>query len=193
MPRKSCCTATGEKSESISRSSRIGSAVCLVAGIAGCIFFMQFFSKPMNSNSLAQLNQPIPSLMVENSGVLFDLKKYIAGKRAVLVFYSPNCRICKEVIPFLNPMPSELKLILINESSSEEKSLSAQFPGADQLRDPRRALTQSFATILLPTILFVDQNGILREGIAGHHQRDFIQNRLKQFSAAHPIASDIRP
>jgi hypothetical protein len=98
------------------------------------------------------------------------------------VFYSPACRICREVVPYLHPMPAGLKLILINESSNREKSLTAQFSSAELLQDPRMVLTQSFATLSLPTILFVDENGILRDGLAGRHQRDFIQKKLKQFA-----------
>jgi thioredoxin-related protein len=167
---------------SISRSRRIRAALCLTGGIAAFILCIQFFAKSTTPSSLVRLDQPIPSLVIENSGVPLDLKKHIEGKRSVLVFYSPACRICKEIVPYLHPMPAGLRLILINESSDQEKSLTAQFPGADQLQDPHQVLIQSFTTLSLPTILFVDENGILRDGLAGRHQRDFIQKKLKQFA-----------
>ena len=182
MSRKIYRSTDDNKPAPISRSRRIRAACCLAGGIAVFIIFIHFFARSTTPSSLARLDQPIPSLIMEKSRVPLDLKKHIAGKRCVLAFYSPACRICREVVPYLHPMPEGLQLILINESSNQEKSLTAQFPGADQLQDPHRVFTQSFATLSLPTILFVDENGILRDGLAGRHQRDFIQKKLKQFA-----------
>jgi hypothetical protein len=170
------------KPGSISKGRRIRAALCLAGGIVGLIVFMQLHAGAPTPHSLTRPDQPIPSLMVEDSGVPKDLKKYIEGKRCILVFYSSACRICKEVVPYLHPVPKELRLILINESANQEKSLISQFPDADRFQDPHRALTQSFATWSLPTILLVDENGILRDGLAGRHQRAFIQRKLKDFA-----------
>jgi hypothetical protein len=182
MSRKIYRSIEDQKPEPISRSRRIRAAFCLAGGIAGLIIFIQFFAKSTTQSSLARMDQPIPSLVIEDSDVSLDLKKYIEGKRSVLVLYSPACRICREVVPYLHPMPAGLRLIMINESSNQEKSLTAQFPGTDQLQDPHQVLAQSFATLSLPTILFVDESGILRDGLAGRHQQDFIQQKLKEFA-----------
>jgi hypothetical protein len=183
MSKRKLILPENKKPSPHSKGRRIRAALCLAAGIAGLIVFIQFFARSANLRSVVRLDQPIPSLMVEDSGVPKDLKKHIKGKRCVLVFYSPSCRICRDVVPYLHPIPKDLRLILINESSNQEQALTTQFPGADRFQDPHRVLTQSFATLSLPSILFVDENGILRDGLAGRHQRNFIQQKLKDFAA----------
>jgi hypothetical protein len=175
---------------SILQDRGIGAALILILGIIGLVGILQLYAHLTTPHSLARLNQPIPSIMMENAGTYQNLKKYLEGTRCVLVFYSPACRICKEVVPYLYPLPKGLRLILINESSNKEDTLIAQFPKADRLQDPHRTLAQTFPTLSLPTILLIDERGILRDGLAGRHQRNFIQQKLNNFAVRSFLKTD---
>jgi hypothetical protein len=55
-------------------------------------------------------------------------------------------------------------------------------PDAAILHDRWNALSRAFTTIALPIFLFVDGNGILRDGLVGRHDRFFVQQKLKEFA-----------
>ena len=156
--------------------------LCLVLGISAAVCLMWIHSDPAGPYSLARLDQPLPSLVVDASGVKVDLKKFAEGVRCIIVFYSPSCRICREVLPALRPFPPALRLIMVNEAPDQEGSEISGFPNAALFHDRWRALSRSFAAAALPTILFVDEDGILRDGLAGSHGREFVQQKLKEFA-----------
>jgi hypothetical protein len=162
---------------------RIIAALCLSAVVAAAVF-LGIWVDPGSENAkpLARIHAPLPPLTVENSEGAVDLNAFISGKRSVIVFYSPSCEACKKVLAALHPIPDALHLILVNESPDESGS---GFRDAAQFHDRRRMVSQFFAAAALPTILFVDEAGVLRDGIVGLYGRGFIQRKLKNF-AAHP-------
>ncbi len=48
--------------------------------------------------------------------------------------------------------------------------------------DRNGVLARSFAMAGLPTILLVDEGGVLRDGLVGAHGRDLVQRRLREFA-----------
>jgi len=160
---------------------RLAAASCLVIGIGGAAYLKLHFG-PADLGSIARLGEPLPSLIVDASGVSTDLRGQSAGRKRIIVFYSPTCRICKETLPALQPFPATLQLIMVSESSAGGAPETLHFPGAETYFDRRGILKHSFAIAALPTILFVDERGILRDGMVGFYQRERVQRKLIEFA-----------
>jgi thiol-disulfide isomerase/thioredoxin len=162
---------------------RIFAALCLAASAIAVVFLIfQLEPGSANGNLLARMDHSLPSLAVEDSKGAVDLKTFVSGTRSVIVFYSPSCETCKKVLPALQPFPDTLRLILVNESPDAGAPELSQFHSAAQFCDRRGILSRSFAAAALPTILFVDEAGILRDGIFGFYGREFVQRKLKNFA-----------
>ena len=162
---------------------RIAAALCLLIGtsvVAYTKIWVHFRSA--RAHSVARVGKPLPSLTVEASGIAIDLKECIAGRRSVIVFYSPSCRTCKEELPALLPFPATLRLILVNESRARDSSDILGFSGVPLLNDRWGVLSRSFGIRGIPTMIFVDENGILRDGLVGSHKRTLVQEKLKEFA-----------
>jgi thiol-disulfide isomerase/thioredoxin len=165
---------------------RFSAALCLVIGTGVAVYLAKWIHfASADPQSLARLDQPLPPLVVDASGVDVDLRKFAAGIRCVIVFYSPSCHVCREILPALQPFPASLRLIMVNESTEPEDPKVTGFPGAALFHDRWRVLSRSFAMPTLPTIIFMDEEGILRDGLVGSHERRFVQQKLKEF-AIHP-------
>jgi hypothetical protein len=121
--------------------------------------------------------------VVDGSGSVVDAGKARSGKKTIIVFYSPSCDVCHSELPNLQPRPVGLGLILINVSrvSSEEADISGLQCDA-MFYDRDRVFERSFSMPALPTILFVDEQGVLIAALAGAHQRDVVQNKLSEFA-----------
>ncbi len=154
----------------------IGLAVTLLA--VGYFLWI----RSQSTSSLARINHPLPPLVVASSGDAVDLRVIAAGARRVIVFYSPFCQACKEVLPCLQPFPPDLRLILVNETSDPEEPEIAGLPATARLHDRWHALSHAFTVAVLPTVLFVDASGILRDGLIGRHKRVVVQEKLREFS-----------
>ncbi len=161
---------------------RIAAAVCLLIGIGGAAQF-KFHFRAAGPNSIVRLGQPLPPLPVDNSGAEFDLRQIVTGCKSVIVFYSPACRICTEELPALQPFPEALRLVMVSESNAQGQRDSLLFPAAVSFYDRWGILTRSFAIAALPTILFVDERGILREALVGTHRRELVQTKLREFAS----------
>ena len=174
------------------RFGRVGSkgrrraiaAFCLAAAaIAAVLLGIQSDRGSESANPLARINYPLPPLIVENSEGAVDLNAFVSGTRSVIVFYSPSCKTCKKVLAALKPVPDAIRLILISESPDEGDSAVTGFRDAVQFHDRRKMISQFFAAAALPTILFVDEAGVLRDGIVGFYRRGFVQRKLQNFAA----------
>ncbi len=161
---------------------RIAAALCLFVGtgIAVSIKLWGRFGSG-DPKSLARIGRPLPHLLVEASDVPVDLKEITLGRRSVIVFYSPSCRTCAAELPALRPFPTSLRLVMVSESSSR-KYEGMGFPEALLCYDRWSVLTRSFAAVALPTIVFVDEGGILLDGLVGRHEPGLLQRRLKEFA-----------
>lgn len=161
---------------------RIAATACLLMGVGGAVQFKLHFGL-VGPDSIVRLGQPLPPLPVVSSGAEIDLRQMVAGRRSVVVFYSPACRACAEELPSLRPFPETLRLIIVSESSVQRPSELSLFPGTVPCYDRWGILKHSFATAVLPTILLVDERGILRDGLIGARPRELVQTKLKAFAS----------
>lgn len=162
---------------------RIIAVLCLTVAAIGIVFFrVQLAPGSADTNLLARIDHPLPALTVENQEGTVDLRTFISSTRSVIVFYSPSCKTCQKVLHALQPFPDTLRLILVNESPDEGDLKLSEIQGAVQFHDRWKILSRSFAGAALPTILFVDEAGILRDGIVGFYRHGFVQGKLKNFA-----------
>jgi len=162
---------------------RVVAALCLAAAVVAAVCLrIQLAPGSADTNLLARIDQPLPSLTVESSEGPVDLNKLVSGTRSVIVFYSPSCKTCTRVLPALQPFPDTLRLILVNESPDEEEEELSGFQDTARFYDKQKILSRFFTAAALPTILFVDEVGILRDGIVGLYGRGFVQRKLKDFA-----------
>jgi hypothetical protein len=113
-----------------------------------------------------------------------DLSQVVPGRRTVIAFFSSSCRTCRVVLPELHPFPDSLRLLLVSEdaTNSTGEASGPGFEGVITFRDRRSVFVRSFPLSPLPTILFVDERGILRGGFAGVQGREQVQARLQKFA-----------
>ncbi len=171
----------------ISSRRRLAAALCLLAGISvGALLRTWVRTGPADPHTLARIGRPLPPLIVDGSGAAVDLRKIIAGRRGVIVFYSASCRICREELPSLKPFPDELRLIMVSETRTPGDRMGSEFPDALLFYDRWNVLYRAFALAAVPTIIFIDEDGILRGGLVGSHRREVLQKKLKEF-ASRPV------
>lgn len=168
---------------SVSWWRRFVAAVCLLVGIGGVAQF-RFHFDAASPGSMVRLGRTLPPLRVDGSGTEFDLRQVIAGRKSIIIFYSPACRICADELPALLPFPEGLRLIMVSETRLPGHGSPPLLPGAVFFYDRWNILQRSFATRALPTILFIDESGILRAGLVGSHPREVVQARLREFASA---------
>jgi hypothetical protein len=74
---------------------------------------------------------------------------------------------------------------MVSESGEQkmEDTLAPRFSLVQTYYDRDGVLKRSFAMAGLPTILFVDASGVLRDGLMGAHARDLVQRKLNEFAA----------
>jgi thiol-disulfide isomerase/thioredoxin len=162
---------------------RIAAGCCLALGIiAAVLIAVRAHPGARDPHLLARIDGALPPLEVEASGVAVNLNHFASGTRKVVVFYSPTCGICREVLPALHPFPSALRLIMISESAARTDSELSEFRGAVFFYDRWSVLTHLFRVPTLPVILLVDESGVIRDGFMGFHERDWIQHKLKTFA-----------
>ena len=167
---------------------RITAGICLAVGLSAAVL-AEIWLHPRSPapHLLARIDGPLPSVKVEASGMAVDVGRFASGARAVIVFYSPSCRICREVLPALKALSSSpllIRLIMIRESGALSDSEISEFRDADFFYDRWGALRRLFAIPTLPAVLLVDERGIIRDGFVGFHERDWILEKLTEFAGA---------
>ncbi len=160
---------------------RLVAASCLAIGI-GSTAYMKSHYGPGGHDSIARLGRPLPSLVVDAGGSAIDLKTLVGGRRSVIMFYSPACRVCRETLPALQPFPASLQLILVSEAQPSAEPDASHIEGAACFFDRWEVLRRFFAIAALPTILFIDEKGILRDGMVGSYERDRVRRKLQAFA-----------
>ena len=160
---------------------RVKAATFLLVGCGIFLAIKSWIPATGDSKTLARIGHPLPPLRVQLSGTAVDLRDITSGRRSVIVFYSPSCKTCRSELPSLRPFPESLLLVMVSESDSA-KHEGLDFDDAVFCYDRWRVLTRSFAAAALPTIAFVDENGILRGGLLGSHEPGLLQRRLKEFA-----------
>ncbi len=166
----------------VPKRRRIKAALFLLMG-SGIVLGIKSWTPfgPGDSKTLARIGQPLPPLRVELSGTGVDLRDLTSGRRSVIIFYSPSCQTCRTELPSLKPFPESLLLVMVSESNSEARE-GLELENALLCYDRWGVLTRSFAAAALPTIAFVDEGGILRDGLLGSHEPGLLRRRLKEFA-----------
>jgi hypothetical protein len=167
---------------SVKEIRRFMAASGLIIAIVAAACFLWLRLQSATPHAWVGLNRPLPSLIVDSSGVTVDLREFAAGARRIIVFYSPACHTCREVLPALHPFPPNLRLLMVNVSSDPNNPETSSFPSAALFHDRWHAFPRSVASVMLPTFLFVDSSGILRDGLIGKHDRKFVQQKVKEFA-----------
>ena len=125
--------------------------------------------------------------VVDSSGSLIDAAKTGSGKKTIIIFYSPSCEICHSELPKLQPVPAGLRLVMINVSGAfSEQANTGGLEYDAMFYDRDRVFERSFPMPALPTVLFVDEQGVLIAALAGAHQREVVQRKLSEFAGAIP-------
>lgn len=161
---------------------RLAAGFCLALVISAAVMVAILVNHGIaDQQSLARINGPLPPLMVDSSGVSVNLNQFTAKRRCVVVFYSPSCGVCREVLPALKPFPPTLQLIMISESN--QGSQLSGFHEDAFYYDRWGSLSRFFTVPTLPVILLVDEGGIIREGLVGSHKKDWIRQKLNLFAS----------
>ncbi len=167
------------------QSKRYLAAVILVI-VAGALLGVGWRVRarlPLRSSTVA-VGKPLPTLVVTDAnGRRVDLASVVAGRRSVVVFYSPSCEVCQKELPQLTPFPPELKLIMVREPGGDGLDLLA---GGSMIghrfTDPDGMLRRAFVMPALPTILLIDEHGLVRDGLLGSHEAAFAQKKITAFA-----------
>jgi len=170
---------------------RTGAGFCLVAATA-LVGYARFFwpgAYGPTAGSSAKLHHRLPPLpVIDAAGKVVDLAQATRGSKSVIVFHSSSCPVCRTVLPELHPFPSSLKLLLVNEDSVSPAADRDQSGVAEALQfsDPNRVLFRFFPMSFLPTVLFVDERGVLCEAWVGARMRGHLARRLIEFADSEP-------
>jgi hypothetical protein len=163
----------------------------LLTGIAaaGYLKFSWIRSHVSMPGAIARLGRILPPLPVfDDAGKGVDAATSCRGSRCVIVFYSSSCRVCQEVLSLLNPFPPELRLVLIHtrSESSPRSSPASELTGASVYFDRNDVFSRSFWLSGVPAILFVDERGVLRDGLVGKHSLGRLRRKLQAFAEGKP-------
>jgi len=165
---------------------RLVAASCLLAGLIAVVSAKVWLGTHSASpQSAARIGHNLPALpVVDASGKTVDLSKLAAGEKTVIAFYSPTCHVCEQELPELLPFPKALRLVMVSESGDlkAETAQAMGLPAAGVFYDANGVLSRSFAMAGLPTILLVDERGVLRDGLVGAHARALVQRKLAAFA-----------
>lgn len=167
---------------------RLTAAFALLVGIAafgGLV--LQIRARSPRPESVARVGRALPVIPVTDaSGQVWDVSKAGIGAKTIIVFYSTTCDVCEKELPKLRPFPPGLRLIMVNEvdnSSDEIDRLGLPYTGLFHDRD--RVFKKLSFSPALPTILFVNEQGVLSGALVGEHSPEVLQGKLMDFAAAH--------
>ena len=155
--------------------------VAVVVGVA-----LSLRAQVPRRSSAVRIGSILPALpVVDSAGRMVDAAKTGSGKKTVIIFYSPSCDVCHGELPKLQPVPAGLGLVMINVGGafSEEANTGGLRYDA-MFYDRDRVFERSFPMPALPTVLFVDEQGVLIAALAGPHQREVVQRKLNEFAGA---------
>lgn len=171
---------------------RLLAGAVLAAGIVAAGYLLQGEIRSAVRRPPVRLHKPLPPLVVDRDGTDVDLADLLRGERTVVVFHSPSCRVCREMMPALDPLPPGLRLVLVRSGKEEARAADGAPRGLDACWDRHGDFARAF--VALPTLLFVDERGVLVSGITGRRSREFVRERLERFaSGAAPPEKGRRP
>ena len=156
--------------------------VALVVVIGGVRWKLSTVA-PSKDTTVA-IGRPLPAFLVKDAAQkAVDLRTVKPGTRRVVAFYSPACEVCKQEMPSLMPFPENLELIMVNE---DHTGAHDPYVGRTTSRfsDPDETFKRAFKYPSLPTFLFIDEKGVVVDGLVGSHAPDVAKTRLAAFARA---------
>jgi thiol-disulfide isomerase/thioredoxin len=164
---------------------RVIAVIVLLAAVALSVaLFVKVRSAVPRKDTKVVLGRPLPNLPVTDPlGSKVDLATIAAGKKRVIAFYSPSCDACQKELPELHPFPENLELVMIKDgTATASDAWTGAMAGGVRYTDNDRILNQAFAMPTLPTLLFVDENGTVRDGLIGVHPPEVTRGKLQKFA-----------
>ena len=170
---------------------RVAWGLCLltVIAVAGYAKFLWVRAHSAAPGAIARLGRELPPLPVfDAAGRQVDIAKAARGSKSIIAFYSGSCRVCQEVIPLLQPFPPALRLFLIHTKaeSSPQSPAALRLAGASVFSDRNDVFSRSLPLTGVPAFLFVDERGVLRDGLVGKRALYRLRRKLQEFAQVNP-------
>ncbi len=142
------------------------------------LLLLTFFYPSVKALGVNDLAISCPATL-ELEKIPLDLQKY-RGKVIYLDFWATWCPPCKKSMPFQNALRNELheqgfEVIAINvdEDSEDARKLLQEYP-VDYLiaMDPSGQCPKQYGVMAMPSVYFIDRQGIIRFIHLGFRKRD---------------------
>ncbi|MBB6730208.1 TlpA family protein disulfide reductase [Cohnella zeiphila] len=108
-------------------------------------------------------------------GKTYNLRQF-RGKPVLLNFWASWCGPCREEAPYLTKLKekygNELQIVAVNVTDSDSEKSARQFASSygftfPVLLDPDGTAAARYRIRPIPTSLFIDANGVIRDGVLG--------------------------
>jgi len=164
-----------------------------VVGIAVVVGFLAARPAPEGAATVegqASQGAPAPAVeMVSFDGETVALADYAtAGTPVVLNFWASWCPFCIAEMPDFedssNALDGQVAFIGVNlqDDAGLANGLVGETGVTYQLtRDPQGVVYAAFGGIGMPTTVFIDADGIVREVVTGQMSRDALDSRITQY------------
>jgi len=166
------------------RKRVIAVSVLVATALLAAALLVKVRSVAPRTDTRVVLGRPLPSLPVTSPlGSKVDLATIAAGKKRVIAFYSPSCDACQKELPELQPFPENLELVMVKDgSATASDAWTGAMGGGIRYTDNDRILNKAFTMPALPTLLFVDESGTVRDGLIGVHPPEITRGKLQKFA-----------
>ncbi len=166
---------------------RIALGLCLFTAVAAAGYAKFLWTRTHGAapEAIARLGKELPPLPVfDAAGTPIDLAKVARGRKSIIAFYSDSCRICQETLPLLHPFPPELRLFLIHTRAGESVIYppALRSAGAEVFSDRSGVFSRALPLSGVPAFLFVDEHGVLQDGLVGKRAMYRLRSKLQEFA-----------
>ncbi|AOE51006.1 TlpA family protein disulfide reductase [Kangiella sediminilitoris] len=162
--------------------------VTLISGISAGLLFIgltQFGLWAINDTA-----QQLPRvILMDSKGQAIDLADVESGKPRVINLWATWCPPCRREMPILEQAQQQyqdLGFVFVNQGEHRqavEEYLQREGLGlSNVLADPRTTLGNLLGSRALPTTLFVDANGKLRDAHLGELSRATLKAKINQLT-----------
>jgi thiol-disulfide isomerase/thioredoxin len=157
--------------------------ICCLAAGAIALAFPSLYQYTLNSTSLA-IGEPAPDFELHAlDGTTVQLSGF-QGKPVLLTFGATWCPDCRAETPLLEELhQNSTDLVILSVDSKEEADIVQGY--ADEfgithhiLLDEDGAVGQLYQVFAIPTVLFIDGNGIIRAKIIEKVTPEILQEKL---------------
>ncbi len=136
-----------------------------------------------DGSDIARLGKVAPELGITlEDGTGAKLSSLVQDRRTIVVFHSPVCGVCAATLPALQPFPSSLRLVMVDVSGNPMAPMRVEPNGPRHVAANKQVVQRLFPFSGLPTIVFLDETGVIRAGLAGSQPTGRIQEALQAFA-----------